>query len=236
MAKLIIKLINAVGDVVNRDAGAARPAEGRVPAQLQRQQRPAHLSGGRSVRADLHRRQGSLRHRQHEVHDERRADHRHAGRRQRRDPRGGGRGELLPVRPDDRGGRGQLVPQRLPTRWTATAARPRAARGDRPDPRGLLLARRYASCSARCSTTCCTTTPTWCWPTSASYRRLPGAGQRGLCRSRSTGRACRSSTSRACGKFSSDRTIREYCRDIWRVQPTKISLLSEDEVTADLLQ
>jgi starch phosphorylase len=38
------------------------------------------------------------------------------------------------------------------------------------------------------------------------------------------------------GKFSSDRSIRDYCRDIWRVQPTKISLLSEDEVTADLLQ
>ena len=33
----------------------------------------------------------------------------------------------------------------------------------------------------------------------------------------SAGRACRSSTSRASGKFSSDRTIREYARDIWRV-------------------
>jgi starch phosphorylase len=38
------------------------------------------------------------------------------------------------------------------------------------------------------------------------------------------------------GKFSSDRSIRDYCRDIWRVRPTKIRLLSEDEVTADLLQ
>ena len=38
------------------------------------------------------------------------------------------------------------------------------------------------------------------------------------------------------GKFSSDRSIRDYCRDIWRVQPTKIALLSEDEVTGDLLQ
>ena len=38
------------------------------------------------------------------------------------------------------------------------------------------------------------------------------------------------------GKFSSDRSIRDYCRDIWRVLPTKIALLSEDEVTADLLQ
>ncbi len=38
------------------------------------------------------------------------------------------------------------------------------------------------------------------------------------------------------GKFSSDRTIREYCADIWRVQPVKIDLLSQDEVRAGLLQ
>ena len=69
--------------------GDPRPAEGGVPAELQCQQRPAHLSGGGSFRADLHGRQGSLRHGQHEVHDERRADHRHAGRRQCRDPRPG---------------------------------------------------------------------------------------------------------------------------------------------------
>ena len=52
--------------------------------------RPAHLSRRRSVRADFHRRQGSLGHRQHEVRHERRADHRHPGRRQCRNPRRGG--------------------------------------------------------------------------------------------------------------------------------------------------
>jgi glycogen phosphorylase len=30
------------------------------------------------------------------------------------------------------------------------------------------------------------------------------------------------------GKFSSDRTIREYCRDIWKVEPVPIRLLSHD--------
>jgi starch phosphorylase len=38
------------------------------------------------------------------------------------------------------------------------------------------------------------------------------------------------------GRFSSDRSIRDYCRDIWNVEPTPIELLSEDEVTRGLLQ
>jgi glycogen phosphorylase len=32
------------------------------------------------------------------------------------------------------------------------------------------------------------------------------------------------------GKFSSDRTIKEYCQDIWHVNPVKIDLLSQEEV------
>jgi len=39
-----------------------------------------------------------------------------------------------------------------------------------------------------------------------------------------------------CGKFSSDRTIREYCRDIWHVESVPITLLSGDEVKAAFLQ
>ena len=38
------------------------------------------------------------------------------------------------------------------------------------------------------------------------------------------------------GQFSSDRTIREYCRDIWHVQPVPVRLLSEDEVKVGFLQ
>ena len=38
------------------------------------------------------------------------------------------------------------------------------------------------------------------------------------------------------GKFSSDRSIREYCQAIWRVEPVKIALLGKNQTDADLLQ
>jgi hypothetical protein len=36
--------------------------------------------------------------------------------------------------------------------------------------------------------------------------------------------------------FSSDRTIREYARDIWRARPVPVRLLSEEEVKVGFLQ
>jgi starch phosphorylase len=38
------------------------------------------------------------------------------------------------------------------------------------------------------------------------------------------------------GSFSSDRTIREYCRDIWHAKPVTVRLLSEEEVKVGFLQ
>ena len=68
-----------------RSDRSQRP-EDRVPAELLRQPGGGYNPGVRRVGADLHRRNGGVRHRQHEVRAERRADDRHAGRCQHRDP------------------------------------------------------------------------------------------------------------------------------------------------------
>ena len=94
-AKLIIKLISSIGDVVNNDPADQRPAEGGLSAQLQRLPGGEDHAGRRSLRADLHRRHRGLRHRQYEILPERRPDHRHPGRCQYRDPGGGRCGKLF---------------------------------------------------------------------------------------------------------------------------------------------
>ncbi len=37
------------------------------------------------------------------------------------------------------------------------------------------------------------------------------------------------------GKFSSDRTIREYCEDIWEIKPVPIRVFGQEESTASLV-
>jgi starch phosphorylase len=77
--------------------GGAVSACGVLP-ELSRDSHGSHLPRHRSFRADLHRGQGGLGHRQHEVHDEWCHHHRHTGWRQHRDPRCGGPREFLSVR------------------------------------------------------------------------------------------------------------------------------------------
>lgn len=38
------------------------------------------------------------------------------------------------------------------------------------------------------------------------------------------------------GRFSSDRTVREYCEDIWRVRPVPVPLLTQEDVRGEVLQ
>ena len=106
----------------------AGPAVGRLPGQLQRHPRREAHPGGRPVRADLDRRQGGLRHRQHEVRPQRRADDRHRRRGERRDPRARRRRQLLPLRADRARGRAACVraataPARTTSRTRSCGAR-----------------------------------------------------------------------------------------------------------------
>ena len=112
-AKQIIKLIHNVADVVNKDERVRRRHQGRLPARLPRLTRHAHHPGCRPQRADLHRRHGSLRHRQHEAGHERRSNCRHLGRRQHRDCRGSRLGEHLHLRTASRGDSGDAKRQQL---------------------------------------------------------------------------------------------------------------------------
>ena len=124
-----------------RRPGDGRAPVGGVPGQLQRDPGRADHPRRGPVRADLDGRQGGLGDRQHEAGAERRADDRHARRRERRDPRAGRRRELLPVRPDRGRGRGAQGRGVRP-RGGVPPGRRAAGRSRRDRERVLLPARR----------------------------------------------------------------------------------------------
>ena len=164
MAKLIIRLINDVADIVNNDPAGGRQTEAGVYAQLRRDERRAHRAGGRSVRADIHSRHGSIGHRQHEAGAQRRAHHRHAGRREHRDTRRSGRGEFLPVRAHHRGSRGYLPPVLQPAGLLQRQCRIETGAGyDRSaDSSALAIPGGIRTSSIRCSSAA---TISCCWRT-----------------------------------------------------------------------
>ena len=114
MAKLIIKLINQIGQRRQLRSGSQRQAQGHFHSRLSGFAGRKDHAGGGLERADLHGRDGGVGYGQHEVRDERRADHRNPGWRQHRDQGGGRRREHLHFRPDRRAG--GIAPRQLQSR------------------------------------------------------------------------------------------------------------------------
>ena len=104
VAKRIIRLINSLADQIDHDPICRDKLQVVFPGELPGLPGGAADARQRGEPADLHRRQGGQRHRQHEVHDERRPDRWHPGRCQRGDARPAGGREHVPLWPAGRRG------------------------------------------------------------------------------------------------------------------------------------
>ncbi len=218
MAKLIIRLINGVAETVNADPDRRRTHQGRVLAELQREERAARVPGRRPVRADFHGRQGGVRNGQHEVHDERRvtigtldganveireevgadnfflfgltADDVERVRRQGYRP-----GEYLERDPELRAALDLIADGRF-SRGDREMFRPLVDNLTRSDPFFVLADfAAYAAAQERAAAA---------WLDRDAWTR------------RSIANVARS------GKFSSDRAIREYAQGIWSIKPVSV--------------
>ena len=221
MAKLIIKLIHSVGEAINSDP----LVRGRLKVVFlpdfsvklgQRVYPAADLS-----RADLPGRQGSLRNRKHEVRHERRAHHRHSRRSQHRDSRRSGRGELLPLR-TDRCRRWSRASARATTRAISTTPTPTCAKSSTRFP---AASSRTATgrCSSRWSIPCSTGDDYMLLADYQSYIDCQDRVSQAYKDQEAWTRMSILNVARI-GKFSSDRSIRDYCAEIWKTWPVKIQL------------
>ena len=110
-----------------------------------------------------------------------------------------------------------------------------AARGHRADQQRVLLARQQRAVPAAGRQPHAARSVTWCWPT---YRAYADCQQQVDAAFGDTERWTRMSilNTAHAGKFSSDRTISEYCREIWRATPVPIRLQTPEQVQSGLLQ
>ncbi len=213
MAKRIIKLVNAVGQVVNTRPGHGGFVEIGFSAELSGIGDGSDLCRNRLVGADFHCRQGSIGNRQHEVHDERCIDHRYAGWCQHRDSRGGGRGKFLPVWSYCRGSGGN----QRPLQPGAIVA----ADDDLRRVMHLLESGHFNLFEPGIFDPIIHSiySPNDPWLTAADFRSYVNAQQEVARAYRDTERWTRMSiiNTATSGKFSSDRTILDYNRDIWHL-------------------
>ena len=229
MAKLIIRLINAVAEVVNRDSGCTRPHQGGFFPQFQRKKLPVDLSSRRPLRTNLYGGQGGFRNREHEVLDERSAHDWHSGWCQCSEIReevgpenfflfGLTAKEVYDLK--SRGYRARdfyegnnqlkgvidLIPSGYFSSGDSELFKPLVDTLLYHD-EYLLFAdyQSYVDCQDRVSQT---------------YRDQDAWTRMSIL-----------NTARM-GKFSSDRTIRQYCDEIWRVSPVPVSLEEPDDEEA----
>jgi starch phosphorylase len=222
MAKLIIAIDQVRCHGHQSRSENFRGTQSGFSAGLQRQKRPACLSRRRSFRTDLNGGQRGLGHRQYEIRHERGVDHRHVRRGQRRDPRAVGdenfflfgltAEEVVKAKADGYNPRSvceanpelreviDLVDSGCFSNGDRELFRPiTESLLHRDDYMLLADYQAYVDCQQRVS---------------EAYRNQKNWTRMSILNSARVGR------------FSSDRSIRDYCRDIWNVSPIK----SEPEI------